>query len=142
MIIFGVEKQSRPSSGAHPLLPPHVHTSKPPTFHRTMIIFRGRIKVAPHDKKNCCMYQMIFLIVRCVPVTLVCLHDSIWWDTHCSGCVRGAARDKDLRNSSRRQNAPVVRCHFVAVHCVWAGVLYILYLSYMTLYFANVLYLG
>ena len=134
MIIFGVEKQSRPSSGDHPLLPPHVHmhTAKPPAFHRTMIIFRGACHV-PNDISDCPMHPSYICMLAWQPLV---------GHTHCSGCVRGAAEDKDLRNSSRRQNAPVVRCHFVAVHCVWAGVLYILYLSYMTLYFANVLYLG
>ena len=117
MIIFGVEKQSRPSSGDHPLLPPHVHmhTAKPPAFHRTMIIFRGACHV-PNDISDCPMHPSYICMLAWQPLV---------GHTHCSGCVRGAAEDKDLRNSSRRQNAPVVRCHFVAVHCVWAGVLYL-----------------
>ena len=35
------------------------------------------------------MYQMIFLIVRCIPVTFVCSHDSLWWDTHTAVVVWG-----------------------------------------------------
>ena len=99
------------------------------------------------------MYQMIFLIVRCVPVTFVCLHDSLWFGgTHtlqwlCEGGSRGqrfaefkppskcTGRQMSLRGSALCLGwcivyAKVYICHKVhdvmscmAFYCAWVDLI-------------------